>query len=273
MSQRIIKSNFKPYGSLEKIAQFNKTSAFYVGNVSIDSTKELSHIRRICQQYYRKDAFIGIQPKGFQPQAVFLDMDGTTIKEESLVEIAKHVGLAKEIEALTDKAMEGGTDFTVSLEKRVSFLAGLEEEKLYEVAESLTLERGVEVFSRECHRRKIPVYLISGGFSPLVEVMGNKIKANGFMANRFQTAKGRLTGKLEGRIVDKAYKRVWMEKVCEENNYELDFVMAIGDGANDQDMLETAGLAVGFKPKEVIKTSLHVYNGVGDHALLSDFLW
>ncbi|MBC61840.1 MAG: phosphoserine phosphatase SerB [Zetaproteobacteria bacterium] len=267
-----IKSNFQPHGGLKELSKFEKKGSFYSANVLLSDIKGLSSLEELCQEFHQEGNFIGIKPYGFQPQAFFFDMDGTCIKEESLVEIAECAGAKNKVEKITEQAMAGKIDFSTSLRQRVKYLKGLDEKKLFEVSSKLKLEKGMDVFAKKCVSQNVPLYLISGGFYPLIDVVGKKVQCKSYVANRFEINSGYLTGELDGNIVDKEFKCQWMKDVCNKKGYDLSSVVAVGDGANDKAMLDAAGLAVGFKSKNVLSKSIQVYNGVGDHNLLNDFL-
>jgi phosphoserine phosphatase len=206
-------------------------------------------------------------------KAVFFDMDATVIAEESLVEIAAHAGKAAEVAVVTERAMAGELDFGQALAARVALLEGLPADVLDKVAGHLTLNRGIQPFVAFCREIGVPSFLVSGGFTHLAEVVRRKVGFAAVRANVLGIADGKLTGRVEGDIVDGQGKRAFLLATCARLGIAPEDAAAVGDGANDIPMLQAAGVAVGYKPKDVLLPHVHAVNRGGNHAFLAPLLF
>ena len=180
---------------------------------------------------------------------VMLDMDSTLIVQEVIDLLAAKAGLAEEVSAITQKAMAGEMDFAQSLQARVSLLAGLNESMLSEVRNEITLTQGAEKLIQTLHLKGHKVGVVSGGFIDVIEPILKKLKIDFYRANKLQILNGELTGKLEGEIIDRAAKLKALVEFAKNEGVQMSQTVAIGDGANDLDMIESAGLGVAFNAK------------------------
>ncbi len=221
---------------------------------------------------FRAGATVGYSPVP-RVKAVFFDMDSTVIAQESIVELAAFAGTSAEVATLTERAMQGELDFKDSLEKRVATLRGLPESVFAEVGERLTLMKGIQAFSAFCREVKVPIYMVSGGFVQLAEIIQRKVGFTAIRANVLEVVGGTLTGKVAGEVVDGAVKKRFLVETCKALGIDPREACAVGDGANDLAMLSAAGVAVGFQPKPVLIPHLHALNAVGNHAFLGPLLF
>jgi phosphoserine phosphatase len=180
---------------------------------------------------------------------VMLDMDSTLIVQEVIDLLAAKAGVAEEVSAITQKAMAGEMDFAQSLQARVSLLAGLNESMLSEVRSEITLTQGAERLIQTLHSKGHKVGVVSGGFIDVIEPILKELKIDFYRANKLQILNGKLTGKLEGEIIDRAAKLKALVEFAKNEGVQMSQTVAIGDGANDLDMIESAGLGVAFNAK------------------------
>ena len=180
---------------------------------------------------------------------VMLDMDSTLIVQEVIDLLAAKAGVAEEVSAITQKAMAGEMDFAQSLQARVSLLAGLNESMLSEVRSEITLTQGAEKLIQTLHLKGHKVGVVSGGFIDVIEPILKELKIDFYRANKLQILNGKLTGKLEGEIIDGAAKLKALVEFAKNEGVQMSQTVAIGDGANDLDMIESAGLGVAFNAK------------------------
>jgi phosphoserine phosphatase len=183
---------------------------------------------------------------------VQLDVDSTFIQQEAIELLAAKAGVLEEVSRVTEAAMRGELDFAESLRARVALLKGLPEAVIVEVQSEILLTDGAEALVKTLHEKGHCVALVSGGFSdilkPLVETLGIKH----YRANKLGIANGLLTGTVEGAIVDRAAKADALRSFAAECNVNLQDTVAIGDGANDLDMMEIAGISIAFNAKPVV---------------------
>jgi len=180
---------------------------------------------------------------------VMLDMDSTLIVQEVIDLLAAKAGVAEEVSAITQKAMAGEMDFAQSLQARVSLLAGLNESMLSEVRGEITLTQGAEKLIQTLHSKGHKVGVVSGGFIDVIEPILKELKIDFYRANKLQILNGELTGKLEGEIIDRSAKLKALVQFAKNEGVQMSQTVAIGDGANDLDMIESAGLGVAFNAK------------------------
>lgn len=181
-----------------------------------------------------------------------MDVDSTLITGEVIELLAAHAGSLAEVAAITDRAMRGEIDFARSLHERVATLAGLPVEVLETVRSEMVLTPGAERLVAELHARGWPVGLVSGGFEELVRPLANRLGIAFVRANRLEVADGVLTGRVTGRVVDRAAKAEALAELAAEHAVPLEDCVAVGDGANDLDMIALAGLGIAFNAKPLV---------------------
>ena len=180
---------------------------------------------------------------------VMLDMDSTLIAQEVIDLLAAQAGMAKEVSAITEKAMAGELDFSESLKARISLLAGLNESSLLAVRNEITLTQGAEKLIQTLHLKGHKVGVVSGGFIDVIEPILKELKVDFYQANKLQIIDGKLTGKIEGAIIDRSAKLDALTTFAKNEGVPLSQTVAIGDGANDLDMIQSAGLGIAFNAK------------------------
>jgi phosphoserine phosphatase len=198
---------------------------------------------------------------------IVFDVDSTLVQGEVIEMLAARAGSEAEaqVRAVTEKAMRGELDFTESLRRRVAVLAGLPESVLDEVAASLELTPGARTTIRTLKRLGYRCGVVSGGFTSVVRRLVEELGLDYCAANELEIVDGRLTGRVLGPdedIVDRPGKAVALRRFAEQYDIPLEQCVAVGDGANDIDMLATAGLGIAFNAKpalrEVADTALSV---------------
>ncbi len=201
------------------------------------------------------------------------DMDSTLITIECIDEIADMQGLKAEVSHITESAMRGEIDFSESLRRRVSLLAGLDEsalERVYE--ERLKLSPGAERLIATLQAAGITTVLVSGGFTFFTERLRARLGFDHAYANTLEVAGGKLTGRVLGDIVDADTKRRVLLQHKEERGLQRDQIIAAGDGANDLKMLGEAGMSVAYRAKPVVREqAAYAINFVGLDGILNWF--
>ena len=185
---------------------------------------------------------------------VVMDVDSTLIQDEVIELIAAHAGCQDSVAAVTERAMAGELDFAASLEERVALLEGVPVEALARVTEEVRLTPGARTLVRTLHHLGFHVALVSGGFHEVIDPIAADLGVGHVRANRLAVADGRLTGRTTGPVIDRPGKGVALEEFAAELNIPLDRTVAIGDGANDLDMLARAGLGIAFNAKPLVRT-------------------
>ncbi len=194
-----------------------------------------------------------------------MDMDSTLISIECIDEIADMQGLKPQVAAITEAAMRGEIDFAESLRQRVSLLAGLDQSALQRVVdERLQLSPGAESLLAVVQTAGIKTLLVSGGFTYFTEHLKPRLGLDYTAANTLEVADGKLTGRVLGDIVDASAKASWLKRVRTELNLRPAQVVAIGDGANDLNMMAEAGVSIAYHAKPVVRAQAsHALSQVG----------
>ena len=184
---------------------------------------------------------------------VVFDMDSTLIEAEVIDELAKRAGVGKEVSKITESAMAGEIDFKQSFKQRIVYLKGLEESVLAEVAETLPLTEGAEQLIVALKALGYKTAIISGGFSYFGRYLQKKLGIDYIYANELEIVNGKVTGEVAGTIVDGKRKAELLIEIAKKENISLEQVIAVGDGANDLDMLALSGLGIAFRAKPLVK--------------------
>ncbi len=188
---------------------------------------------------------------------IVLDVDSTLVRGEVIDELAARAGRAAEVSRITAAAMNGELDFAESLRARVGALAGLPLEVLDEVRETLVLTPGARTLIRTLQRLGFRCGIVSGGFTQITDPLAETLGLDFAAANTLEVVDGRLTGGLVGEIVDRPGKARALERFAAEYGIPMDQTVAVGDGANDLDMLNAAGLGIAFNAKPFVREQAH----------------
>ncbi len=198
---------------------------------------------------------ISVQREGLARRAkrlVVIDMDSTLISDEIIDLLADEVGAGPAVASLTAEVMAGGGDFAVSLTRRVELLAGLDEDRLEEVARRVQLTPGARTFARTLRRLGYRTAIVSGGFDIFAERVRQDLGMDYAFANTLEIVEGRLTGRVVGDVVDGPAKARLLRRIAEQEGVPMEQTVAVGDGANDLDMLSAAGLGIAFNAKPIV---------------------
>jgi phosphoserine phosphatase len=191
---------------------------------------------------------------------VQMDVDSTFIQQEAIELLAEKAGVLEQVALITDSAMRGELDFAESLKARVALLKGLPESVIADVQSEILLTDGAADLVATLHERGHCVALVSGGFIDILQPLVDRLNIKHYKANKLEIVDGHLTGKVEGEIIDRAAKATALREFAALCNVELINTVAIGDGANDLDMMALAGISIAFNAKPVVAAS-------ADHAI------
>jgi phosphoserine phosphatase len=198
---------------------------------------------------------IAIQAEGLHRRArrlVVLDVDSTLIQNEMIDLLAEEAGVANEVAALTVQTMNGDLDFETALRARVRLLAGTPATAIEAAAGRIKLTPGARTFVATLKRLGMRVGVVSGGFTVFTDRLMEQLDLDSAEANELEIVDGVITGELTGRVVDRQRKAEVLREMAAEHGIPLEQTVAIGDGANDLDLLAAAGLGIAFNAKPVL---------------------
>jgi phosphoserine phosphatase len=184
---------------------------------------------------------------------IVFDVDSTLVQGEVIEMLAARAGAEGKVAAITEAAMRGELDFAQSLLQRVATLAGLPATVIDEVADQLELMPGARTTLRTLRRLGFHCGVVSGGFRRIIQPLAEELKLDYVAANELEIVDGALTGRVIGPIVDRAGKAKALRDFARQAGVPLEQTVAVGDGANDIDMLATAGLGVAFNAKPALR--------------------
>lgn len=188
----------------------------------------------------------------FGKRLVQLDVDSTFIQQEAIELLAAKAGVLDEVARITDSAMRGEIDFAQSLIARVALLQGLSSDVIDEVRNEIKLTDGASALVKTLHSKGHCVALVSGGFANIMQPIVDELNIDYFRANTLEIQDGVLTGKVVGAIIDRAAKAKALKEFALDCQVELKDTVAIGDGANDLDMMAIAGVSIAFNAKPIV---------------------
>jgi phosphoserine phosphatase len=202
-----------------------------------------------------------------------MDMDSTLITIECIDEIADMQGLKPQVAAITEAAMRGEIEFRESLTRRVALLEGLDASALQRVYdERMKLSPGAETMLRAVKAAGLKTLLVSGGFTFFTDRIKEGLGLDFAHSNQLEIVDGKLTGRVQGGIVDAEEKMRTVERVCREMNISVGQTIIMGDGANDLKMMNIAGLSVAYRAKPIVRAQADVaLNFVGLDGVLRLF--
>jgi phosphoserine phosphatase len=184
------------------------------------------------------------------------DMESTIIEQEMLDELGDLIGKRDVIEDITARAMRGELDFESALKERIAMLAGLDARVLDEVAERITLMPGAEALIRTMSAHGAYCALVSGGFTVFTQRIAERLGFDEHQANTLEIIDGRLTGRVVPPILGREAKLDALRRIASERGVDMVLTLAVGDGANDLDMLREAGLGVAFRAKPKVREAV-----------------
>ena len=186
---------------------------------------------------------------------ICFDMDSTLIETEVIDELADRAGVGKEVREITESAMRGEIDFHESFTRRVALLKGLDVSVMKDIAENLPMTEGIERLMKTLKTVGFKIAILSGGFTYFGEYLKRKFGIDYVYANELEVIDGKLTGRHIGDIVDGKRKAELLRLLAQIENVNIAQTIAVGDGANDIPMLNTAGLGIAFHAKPKVKAN------------------
>jgi phosphoserine phosphatase len=203
-------------------------------------------------------ADIAVQRGGLHRRAmrlVVMDVDSTLLQDEAIDLLADRAGHAAEVEALTNAAMRGEIEYAAALRQRVQLLAGLDATVLDELTEKLRLTPGARTLVRTLKRLGYRCGIVSGGFTQITDWLTATLGLDYAAANTLEIEAGKLTGRITGELIDRPGKERMLRQFAAEAGVPLSQTVAVGDGANDLDMIAAAGLGIAFNAKPMVRTA------------------
>ncbi|MBA2952827.1 phosphoserine phosphatase SerB [Nocardioides sp. MAH-18] len=199
---------------------------------------------------------IAVQPANLMRRGtrlVVMDVDSTLIQGEVIEMLAEHAGYAAEVAAVTEQAMRGEIDFEESLRSRVALLQGVPATAIDDVYAAIELAPGARTLVRTLGRLGYRFAIVSGGFSQITDRLAEDLGIHFSRANELEIVDGVLTGRVLGPVVDRAGKAAALREFAAEIGVPEAATIAIGDGANDLDMLNAAGLGIAYNAKPMVR--------------------
>jgi len=244
-------------GNIDRILRLSRYPVRSFEFVVIDGS--LGDVRaQVLAAAAEHDVDVAVQREDIGRRAkrlVVMDVDSTLIRDEVIELLAEEAGSLEEVRAVTQRAMAGELDFSESLHARVATLAGTPAVAMDRVRDRVRLTPGARTFVRTLKRLGFQVALVSGGFLPIVRALADELGVRHVAANDLEVVDGVLTGRVVGEVVDRAGKARVLRRIAEDFDIPLAQTVAVGDGANDLDMLAIAGLGIAFNAKPVVAES------------------
>lgn len=239
---------------IERMARYPVTAIdLHVSGTEPDGLRSL-----LAVEAARQGVDIAVQPANLLRRGmrlIVMDVDSTLIQGEVIEMIAAHAGCEAEVAAVTERAMNGELDFADSLRARVALLEGVPATALDEVYDALVLAPGARTTVRTLARLGYRFAIVSGGFTQITDRLAADLGIHYAAANRLEIVDGRLTGRVIGEIVDRPGKAAALRRFAAQLGLPLAATIAIGDGANDLDMLDVAGLGIAFNAKPAVRAA------------------
>ncbi len=242
-------------GNIDRIVRLARYPV-YAYEFRVSGADPLALRTRLGQAAAAHRLDVALQPAGLERRAkrlVVLDVDSTLIQDEVVELLADEAGCGEQVRAVTERAMAGELDFESALRERVRRLAGLDTEALERARSRVRLTPGARTFVRTLKRLGYSVGIVSGGFTHFTDPLARELDLDHAVANVLEVRDGRLTGEVLGEVVDRARKAQLLQQFADAEGIPVSQTVAVGDGANDLDMIAAAGLGVAFNARPVVQ--------------------
>jgi phosphoserine phosphatase len=246
---------------------------FIIGTREAHSSEEVLNALVKFKENYGVD--IAVQEETYyrrNKRLIVLDADMTFLQCEVIDELGKLAGVGPEMAAITHQAMSGEMDFKSALLKRVKLLKGLPVESLHQLSNSLPLTPGAESLVKILRHLGYKIALVSGGFQFFIDKIRDSYGLDYGIANQLKIVDGKVSGELEGQIIDAEAKERTLVSLAEKEGFSLRQVVAVGDGANDIKMLARAGLGIAFNAKPIVQRQAQASINQSDLRLILYFI-
>ncbi|MCT9868016.1 phosphoserine phosphatase SerB [Paenarthrobacter aurescens] len=232
-------------------------SVFTAGlTADTDASADLDAVRRQVAEAASAGVDTAIVPEGLRQASrklLIMDVDSTLIQQEVIELLAAHAGKREEVAAVTEAAMRGELDFAQSLYARVAVLAGLPADVVDAVRREVRLSLGAAELVAAFKEAGHVVAVVSGGFNQILGPIAEELGLDYWIANELEIVDGALTGKVLGAVIDRAAKEKYLREWSAAEGISLEHTIAVGDGANDLDMLGAAGIGIAFNAKPAVR--------------------
>ena len=244
-------------GNIERI---HRTASYPITAIefTVSGVDSIALSRQLARTSNEQSIDIAVSPGGLMRWAkklVILDVDSTLIQQEVIELLAAHAGVQPQVKEITDRAMRGELDFAESLHARVALLKGLPNSVLEEVRNEISLTPGAKTLVDTLHKLGHSVAVVSGGFIQVIEPLVKQLGIQHYRANSLEVSDGKLTGLVSGTVIDRAGKAQALRDFAALENIDLEQTIAIGDGANDLDMIAIAGMGIAFNAKPAVRAA------------------
>ena len=244
-------------GNIERI---HRTASYPITAIEfvVSGTDQASIRQCLAEVTTSHSVDIAVSPGGLMRWAkklVIMDVDSTLIQQEVIELLAAKAGVQEKVREITESAMRGELDFTESLKARVALLQGLPESVIAEVQNEIVLTPGARTLVETLHQLGHSVGVVSGGFTAVIEPLVKELGISHYRANTLEIIDGKLTGKVLEPVIDRAAKATALRDFAQIEGVLLEQTVAIGDGANDLDMIAIAGLGIAFNAKPAVKAA------------------
>lgn len=248
----------KTGGNIDRLERLSKYPAwsYQLSVTGGDSQALRTELVKLRAEFPTID--VAIQPEGLPRRALrvmVLDVDRTLVQNEMIDELADLAGVGEQVAELTERAMQGELDFEDALRSRVRLLAGQPASILDKGWDRLRLTPGARTFIATLRHLGFKIAIVSGGFTSITDRLKDELGLDYAFANTLEIVDGELTGRLDGHIVDRERKAQILHMIAADEGLATRQIVAVGDGANDIDMLEAAGLGIAFNAKRVVASA------------------
>ncbi|MDQ3615565.1 MAG: phosphoserine phosphatase SerB [Actinomycetota bacterium] len=237
---------------IERMARYPVTAIdLHVSGVDPDRLRVV-----LAEEAARQSVDVAVQPANLLRHGmrlIVMDVDSTLVRGEVIEMLAEHAGCLDEVAEVTEAAMRGELDFEHSLRARVALLEGLDASCLDKVYDAIVLAPGARTLVRTLKRLGYRFAIVSGGFTALTDRIAADLGIDFAAANELEVVEGKLTGRIVGAVVDRAGKADALRRFAREVGVSEAATVAVGDGANDLDMLSAAGLGIAFNAKPMVQ--------------------